>query len=96
MGLLDYAKKIGKKIKIERNRQRGSTGEEIYRTNRALKGYEVKRTGKGSDYKERKINLFTGKKSGWTHVEVKTGNAKLSPLQCKTKKSVKRYKVFRI
>ncbi|MDG7015826.1 MAG: hypothetical protein JRM82_00440 [Nitrososphaerota archaeon] len=51
-----------------------------------LGGYEVERTGRGSDYIRRKRDLWTGRVVRTEHVEVKSGHAKLSPLQQKTRK----------
>lgn len=54
-----------------------------------LRGVEVERTGHGHDYIERKRNLWTGRVTSTKYVEVKTGNARLSKLQKKTKKKKK-------
>jgi hypothetical protein len=61
-----------------------------------MQGYEVERTGRGSDYVRRKRDIFTGRVTKTEHVEVKSGNAILSPLQKKTKKKKKsNYRVVR-
>lgn len=69
--------------------------ENSYATGRQIQGYEVRRTGRGSDYKERKVNILTGRTGPWTHVEVKSGNSRLSKLQNRTKRKTKRYRVER-
>ena len=62
----------------------------------SIMGYEVERTGRGHDYVRRERDLVTGRVKKTEYVEVKSGNAKLSPLQKETKKKKKgRYKVVR-
>ena len=77
------------------NRTRGQMAESSYVTGRRLQGYDVKRKAHGSDYVERKVDFLTGRKGKETLVEVKTGRAKLSKLQKKTKKKTKRYRIER-
>ena len=60
-----------------------------------LSGYEVERTGKGHDFRVRKRDPFTGKVTYSGVREIKSGNAKLSKLQQKTKKKQSNYKVIR-
>ena len=86
---------IKKRIQLRKNRLNGRYGENLFKLESAIGGFEVKRTSKGSDYKRRKVNLVTNKKSKWELVEVKTGKSKLSPLQKKTQKKIKNYKVKR-
>ncbi|MEM3625689.1 MAG: hypothetical protein QXF35_03980 [Candidatus Bilamarchaeaceae archaeon] len=78
-------KKERKRHTLEMNKARGSLFENIAMARSEAMGREVKRTGRGSDYVERKINPITGKKGKPTYVEVKTGRARLSPLQKKEK-----------
>lgn len=78
------------------NKARGDEGERLVKSKYQIAGYDVERTGRGSDYKVSRKNWFAGKKDT-TLLEVKTGNAKLSPLQKKRKRSWgKRYVVERV
>ena len=78
------------------NAARGAEAERLVKARRELAGGTVEHTGRGSDYKVTRRNWFTGKKET-TLVEVKTGNAKLSPLQKKRKRSWgKQYVVERL
>lgn len=61
----------------------------------ALRGYEVERTGRGSDFRVRRRDLWTGRVVESKLVEVKTGKAKLSKLQRKTGKK-SNYKQVRV
>lgn len=94
-----FGKKISKKqIKkevIAENKEQGRRGEESARMKLALQGYEVERSPRGKDFVARKRNLFTGKVIQTKHIEVKTGKAKLSKLQQKTKKNKKNYQVMK-
>ena len=65
------------------------------RINYALRGYEVERTGEGSDFRVRRRNPFTGRVVESKLIEVKSGKSKLSNLQQKTKKR-SNYKVERV
>ena len=94
MGMFDFGfkpptKKQAKKETLRRNQSRGKAGEEQAMMRDRLSGYEVERTGKGHDYVRRKRNIMTGRVTKTEYVEVKTGNAKRSPLQEKTKKKKK-------
>jgi len=61
-----------------------------------IKGYEVERTGRGSDFRIRKRDILTGRVIESKLVEVKTPKSKLSKLQKKTKKKKKgKYIVYR-
>ena len=46
-----------------------------------LRGCQVKRTGVGSDYRRRKIDVFTGTVSRWEYVEVKAPRSRLTRRQ---------------
>ena len=65
-------------------------------TNNTFEGKEVVRTGRGSDYRERKRDPWTGRVTSSRLVEVKSGKAKLSKLQRKTKKRKSNYTVKRV
>lgn len=80
---------------LEENIRRGRAAEDSYRFNAALRGVEVERTGRGSDFIERERDIWTGRVRKTTRVEVKSGNAELSDLQEKTKKKGGRYRVER-
>lgn len=89
-------KKQKRQVRNAKSQMRGYVGEQKYRTSRAQEGYVVKRTGKGSDYEERKVDPWTGRLGPKTLVEVKSGpTAHLSKLQKKTRKKSKRYRVER-
>ena len=68
-----------------RNRRKGAAGEEIVRMNYALRGYEVTRTGRGSDFHVQKRDLL-GKVIDSRDIEVKTGGSQLSDLQEETRR----------
>lgn len=80
------SKKEIKREQLVDNRRKGQAGEDIIETEYALSGYEVERTGKGSDFRVRKRDFFSGRVIESKLVEVKTGKAKLSKLQTKLKK----------
>ncbi len=81
---------------LEENKQRGRNAEDMYRMNAAFRGVEVERSPHGQDFIERERNPWTGKVTKTTHVEVKSSaTAPLSPLQEKTMKSKRNYKVKR-
>lgn len=89
-------RKFKKRLTLASNRFTGNLKEKTYSVAAQAGGKEVQRTGKGSDYRERKVDLLTGKKGRWKYVEVKSGGAKLSKLQKKTKKKMGgKYKVVR-
>src|SRR3989338_4200646 len=94
-----FGRKIPKKeIKREvlaENRRNSKYAEENYRMRASIQGYEVERTGKGHDYRVRKRDPFTGKVTYSGLREIKSGKAKLSRLQEKTKKKKSNYKVVR-
>jgi len=90
------SKKKLKKEVIEENRMRGKAGEDTVRMQYGLSGYEVERTGRGHDFRVRKRNPFSGRVVKTELIEVKTGKAKLSKLQRKTKKKKGNYRVVRV
>jgi hypothetical protein len=97
-GLLDDifgkpSKKQRQREVLDANRRKGRAGESDVRAKYEMNGYEVERTGKGHDFRVRKRDLWTGRVKESKVVEVKTGKAKLSPLQKKTKKKKSNYKV---
>lgn len=94
MGLFDFGfkpptKKQRKKQVIRDNQRKGRAAEDQAMFRDRMVGYEVERTGRGHDYKRKKRDFFTGRVTKTEYVEVKSGNAKLSPLQEKTKKKKK-------
>ena len=95
MGFFNIFKK-SKRQQIRDNADQGREGEAQVRSKYEMNGYDVKRTGPGADYRVTKRNWLTGKKVT-KYVEVKTGNAKLSPLQKKKRKQYGgSYKVERV
>jgi hypothetical protein len=91
----DIPEKQLKKEVIAENRRKGKAGEESFRLRAVINGREVERSPKGKDFIVRKKDIMTGKVTRTEHVEVKTGNAKLSELQKKTKKKKSNYRVVR-
>ncbi len=100
MGILDsiFGKPTKKQLareRLDRIRRKGKAGEDQIAMRYALSGYEVERTGRGSDFRVRRRNLFTGRVVESKLIEIKTGRAKLSKLQKKTKRKHRNYKVVR-
>lgn len=95
-------RKQRKREQLQENIRRGKIGEDIAVQGASMaalsKGRiaEVKRSGKGSDYRVRERDIITGKVKRSYLLEVKTGKAKLSQLQKKTKKKRKNYKVTHV
>jgi hypothetical protein len=90
------SKKQRQRETIANNRERGRMGEDMVAMKYTLAGYEVDRTHpKGADMTVRKRDLFTGRVTSTRRVEVKTGKARLSPVQKRIKKK-KRTKVERV
>lgn len=87
--IIKSMKRWNKRFTLDNNKFKGKWAEESFKTEMQVKGYDVERTGHGSDYKARKRNLLTGKVGKEKHYEVKSGNAKLSPLQRKKKRKLK-------
>jgi len=94
--LRQTSKKERKRVIIRDNQRKGRAAEDAVRMDYILRGYEVKRTGKGHDFRVRKRDLFTGKVVESKVVEVKSGKSNLSKLQQKTKKKKSNYKVERV
>lgn len=84
-GLLDDISKFGKRVGLTKNQMIGNFAESLYTVDASASMKETRRTGHGSDYEERTVNPVTGKKGCWRKVEIKSGGAKLSKLQKKTK-----------
>ena len=98
MGMFDLwpiSKKEKKVAVIRQNQMRGKSAEDIVAMNYGLRGYEVERTGKGSDFRVRRRDLFSGRVVESKQIEVKSGNAELSKLQQKNKRKGN-YKVERV
>ena len=90
------SKKQRKRETIASNREKGRMGEDLVAMKYAMSGYEVDRTHpRGADMVVRKRDLFTGRVTSTRRIEVKTGDAKLSPLQKRMKRK-KRTKVERV
>ncbi|MCZ7381640.1 MAG: hypothetical protein O8C64_08780 [Candidatus Methanoperedens sp.] len=83
--MLDDISKFGKRVGLNKNQMIGNFAESLYTVDAAASMKETRRTGIGSDYEERTVNPLTGKKGRWRKVEIKSGGAKLSKLQKKTK-----------
>jgi hypothetical protein len=88
-------KKQIKREVLEENRRRGKAAEDAYVMRAEFAGYEVERTGRGHDFRVRKRDPWTRKVTYSGVREVKSGKAKLSKLQSKTKKKQSNYKVIR-
>jgi hypothetical protein len=88
------SKKQRQRDQIRQNFRKGRAGEDQVRMKYMMRGYEVERTGRGSDFRVRRRDPFTGRVNESKLVEVKTGGAELSGLQRKTKKKGN-YKVER-
>jgi len=100
MGFFDFGlkpptKKQRKRRTLEENKRRGKSTEDQVEMSYRMSGYEVERTGRGHDFKVTKRDIFTRRVISSHHVEVKSGNAQLSPLQKKTKKKKRNYRVVR-
>ena len=81
---------------IRENQRKGSVAEKIIRDNDALRGYEMERTGVGSDYHATKRNMH-GRIIESLDIEVKSGNAVLSELQKATQQKKRdHYRVERV
>jgi len=89
-------KKQLKRETLANSRAKGKAAEDWTVTSYSMRGYEVERTGRGSDFRVRKRDPFTGRVVESKLVEVKSGKAKLSELQKKTKKKKSNYKVDRV
>jgi hypothetical protein len=98
-----YPKKAKKRLQKQRrraqlnqNKMQGKFAEYNFVTSAKMRGHRVKRKPYGSDYEIQKTDFFGRPKGKKRLVEVKSGKAKLSKLQKKTKKKNKgKYKVVR-
>lgn len=90
------SKKQKKRETIANNRAKGRAAEDEFRLTSTLRGEEVVRTGRGSDFRVRKRDPWTGRVTSSKLVEVKSGKAKLSKLQKKTKRKKSNYRVARV
>lgn len=71
---------------LDSNIRKGKAAEEQFVMRQRLMGNQVERTGKGSDYRVRRVDPWTGKKGRAKLVEVKSSRtATKSPLQKRTK-----------
>jgi hypothetical protein len=84
-------KKQKQRDRLEANKRKGRAGEEDVKLKYMLNGWEIRKTGKGHDFvAEKRDNFGFGRVIKRKYVEVKTGNAKQSKLQRKTKPKVER------
>ena len=81
---LNHIRKVTNFISQESGRQ----VERAYYSMAKAGGKEIERTSRGSDYRERPTNIMGKGVGRWNLVEVKTGKAKTSRLQNKTRKKV--------
>lgn len=89
------SKKVRKRRQLEENIRKGRSGERQAELELNLQGWNLRKTGRGSDYEGTRYNWVTGRTEK-KHFEIKTGGARLSKLQKKTKKKKKgRYKEYR-
>ena len=100
MGIFDSwnneVKKARKRSTLNVNKAKGRMAEKVFEGTERMKGNDVKRIHHGGDYIVTERDILTGKSKGKKVHEIKTGNAKLSPLQKKTKKKMgSKYKVSR-
>jgi len=79
---------------LEGNIIRGKIAENWNRANDELDGCRTERTGRDSDYKRSKRDIWADEEREEL-VEVKSGNAKTSELQEETRRKNKNYKVER-
>ncbi|MEM2947608.1 MAG: hypothetical protein QXN96_05170 [Candidatus Bathyarchaeia archaeon] len=89
------SKKQRKREVLEYNYTKGKIGEDLVAMKYTLMGYEVERTGRGSDFRVRKRDIF-GRVIESKVIEVKTGRSKLSKLQKKMKKKKSNYRVEKV
>jgi hypothetical protein len=80
------SKKQIRRENLAANRRRGDAAQDAYKFSAEMRGLEVVRTGRGSDYRVRDRDFWTGRVKSSKLVEVKSGKAKLSKLQRKTKR----------
>ena len=73
--------KIRKKIRGVESWTRGHIIENMAIADDVLRGYEIRPTGKGSDYMRRRVNPITGWKGRWEKVDVKGPRSKLTERQ---------------
>ena len=91
MGLFDAlfgsknTRKKSRRQTLRENQERGRMGERRTEFWIGSAGWDMKRDPKGQDYIATKYNPLTGRKEK-RYIEVKTGNAKPSPLQKKMQK----------
>jgi hypothetical protein len=90
------SKKQATAERLANSQAKGKAAEDWTAVSYSIKGYEVERTGRGSDFRVRRRDPFTGRVVESKLVEVKSGNAKLSDLQKQTKKRKSNYKVDRV
>jgi len=88
--ILKEMKRQKKSRRMILNQLQGKLGELDVSNELIVRGYEVKRKHFGRDFDVRKVDPITGRKGETKMIEIKTGNAKTSRLQNKTKKESKK------
>ena len=88
-------KKMKKRDRLEMNKMQGQFAEGLHVITRREQGYDVKRTGTGSDFVVQRMDIFGRKRGPKRYEEVKSGKAKQSKLQKKAQGKTKRYRVVR-
>ncbi len=95
MGLFDEIRKAKKRRTLLESRTRGKWGETAFAASAELRGQNPRRSPTGRDFIITEGNPITGKGRRNVSIEVKTGGARLSPLQKRYKKKIKNYRVVR-
>jgi len=96
-----FGRRISKKDlnreKMDEIRRKGKAGEDAVKMKYTFQGYEVEKTGRGSDIRIRRRDMFNGRVVQSKVIEVKTGKSQLSKFQRKTKARMgSNYKVERV
>lgn len=73
--------KDSKRRRLEKNKRDGKAAEDAFREDARFFGKEIKRTGKGHDFKETIRDPLTGKVTGSKYHEIKHGGGELSQRQ---------------
>lgn len=89
------SEKDRKREQIRRNKRQGRAAEDQVRLQLQVEGWEVERTGYGSDFRAKRRDFLTGEVVDEKLVEVKSGDARLSDLQKKMKRGREEYEVRR-
>jgi hypothetical protein len=85
-GLGEPDAKEKKRTTLAKNVRRGKDAEDQFVWQEFLKGSEVERTGRGSDYKVKERSVYTGEAKKSYNAEIKSSTtARLSSLQKKSR-----------